>query len=237
MSEFKTLGRDARDLRVGFGLFLFDGFSDGPDLLGETAVSLANKPALKPFLPFHKTPEAAFFFFDLPAGNYTVEVRNNVTRDRPYYRPVDIPLAVPRPHPVWPAFPDATLANPDLPLDHPDQFAAYRNQRSTVTLQPTTNYPFPAGATLVRGTVRAGGAPLSAATVSAALQFETNTPRSEIRSYLTEADGSFVLFFKHVGGTASDITLSASHAVHPAQNVPIKLHRGMTVATDIIMAP
>jgi hypothetical protein len=234
MPEFDTVQRDTRELQLGFGLLLLDGFSKAPELLGEIAVTLANAPALK---PFEKNADAAFYFFDLPAGNYTVQVRSNPRRERPYYLPLDLPFAVPMAHPSWPVFPDALLADPDLPLAHPDQFAPYRNQRTLATLQPTTAYPFPAEAALVRGTVRANGAALAGATVSATLQFQTNPAQFEARSYLTQADGSFVLFFRQVGGTGSDITLSATHPNHPNQNLPIKVRRGMTVATDIIMAP
>jgi hypothetical protein len=234
MPEFDTLERDLRELQLGFGLLLLDGFSGTPELAGEIAVTLANDPALK---PFQKTAEAAFFFFDLPAGNYTVQVRSNPKRERPYYVPVDILVTVPAPNPAWPAFPDAILADPALPLNDPAQSAAYLSQRRLATLQPTTAYPFPAGAALVRGTVRANGVGLGGATVTAPLQFQTNPARFEIRSYLTHADGGFVLFFRQVGGTGSDITLSATHPNHPNQNVPIKVRRGMTVATDIIMAP
>jgi hypothetical protein len=234
MPEFNTVERDTRRLQLGFGLLLLDGFNEGPELLGEIAVTLANAPELK---PFQKKAEAAFFFFELPSGNYTVQVRSNPKRERPYYLPIDLPFAVPMAHPAWPVFPDAVLADPALPLDHPDQFAPYRNQRRLATLQPTTRYPFPAGAALVRGTVYANGVELPGATVSATLQFQTNPPRFEVRSYLTEADGGFVLFFRQVGGTGSDITLSATHPNHPNQNLPIKVRRGMTVATDIIMAP
>jgi hypothetical protein len=234
MPEFNTVARDIRELELGFGLLLLDGFSEAPELLGEISVTLANAPELK---PFQKNADAAFLFFELPTGSYTVQVRSNPKRERPYYLPIDLPFAVPMAHPSWPAFPDAVLADPALPLDHPDQFAPYRNQRRLATLQPTTLYPFPAGAALVRGTVRANGAELPGATVSATLQFQTNPPRFETRSYLTEADGGFVLFFRQVGGTGSDITLSATHPNHPNQNLPIKIRRGMTVATDIIMAP
>jgi hypothetical protein len=234
MPEFDTIERDTRELHLGFGLLLLDGFSEAPELAGEIAVTLANEPALR---PFRKDADAAFFFFDLPAGNYTAQVRSNPRRERPYYLPIDIPFVVPMPNPSWPAFPDAVLADPALPLNHPDQSAAYRNQRRLATLQPTTAYPFPAGAGLVRGTVRANNAPLGGATVSATLQFQTNPARFEVRSYLTQADGGFVLFFKQVSGTGSDITLTATHPNHPNQNLPIKLRRGMTVATDIIMAP
>lgn len=235
MPEFKTLERDTRELRLAVGLFLLDAFTDAPELAGEITVSLASDPNIK---PFQKIPGAGFFFFDLPDGNYNLQVRSNPERERPYYFPVDIPVTVPMPHLAWPVFPDAELANAGLPLNHPDQSAPYRNQRATATLQPTTRYPFPAGATLVRGTVLdASGAELPAATVTAILDFQDDPPRSEVRSYQTAVDGGFVLFFKQMGGTGSEITLSATHPNHPPQNVPINVHRGMTVATDIIMAP
>jgi hypothetical protein len=132
------------------------------------------------------------------------------------------------PHPLWPAFPDITLADQDKLLDDPAQPAAYRAQRQAATLQPSTAYPFPIGATLVRGIVLADGVPLAGATVrhSGAEQM-----------YQTGSDGEFVLFFENVSGVAERITLLATHSPHPRRTQKIEVHRGMTVATNIVMTP
>ena len=125
---------------------------------------------------YQKESQAAFVFPNLAAGNYTVNIRS--TPDEPYYLPVDIPLTLPfeRPPvtlwpdaPVWPGYPDILLADPSKMLDDPEQPAAYLAQRELTTLLPTTAYPFPSGATLVRGVVSGAGVALAGALVTTAL--------------------------------------------------------------------
>jgi hypothetical protein len=131
-------------------------------------------------------------------------------------------------NPIWPAFPDINLADSTKPLDDPTQNPAYRAQRLAATLQPSTSYPFPAGSTLVRGTVFANGAPLAGATVQCV---------AEKQQYLTDEGGEFVLFFTQISGVGETITLQATHALHPTVQQNTDVHRGMTVATNIVLAP
>jgi len=228
MAQFKTISHDMRELRLGFALMLFDRFSRINRLVGNTTVRFANKPSVKPFLPFQKVPEAMFLFFEpLPPGAYTLEVRSEVD-NIPYYLPADIPIVLPMPNSRWPAFPDLSLADASKPLDDPAQPAAYRTQRSAVTLQPSTAYPFPVGATLVRGTVLVDTVPLAAAMVRRV---------GDDMAYTTGADGEFVLFFPHVHGMVETITLRASHPLHVDRDRAIQVRRGLTVATTIRMVP
>jgi hypothetical protein len=186
---------------------------------------------------FRKTPDAIFLFFGLAPGAYTLEVQSNrASRDQtpPYYLPADLsvtvtdpPIAVATQKPVWPAFPDINLADQTKPLNDPTQPEAYRVQRQAATLQPTTAYPFPIGSTLVRGSVFANQRPLAGAKVQMI---------GDDLSYLTGDDGGFVLFLTEISGTGTTITLQATHALHPPVQQKTEVHRGMTVATNIIMA-
>jgi len=241
---------DVVDLQLSFALLLFDGFTGGPELIGELSVSLSGETVTSPpksplqFLqqtfqtPFRKSPQATFLFFDVLAGEYLAHVRSNVDlpdKTPPYYLPADIlvnvadpPVAVPAQNRIWPAFPDINLADSSKPLDDPTQNLAYRTQRLAATLQPSTAYPFPAGSTLLRGTVFANGAPLPGATVQSSA--------AELQ-YLTGQDGEYVLFFTQISGVGETITLQATHALHPAVQQNTDVHRGMTVTINIVMAP
>jgi hypothetical protein len=247
---FTTIEPDVAELQLSLALLLYDGFTGAQELIGNISVSLSSEtvnspPTSPPQLfqqafkrPFRKAPQATFLFFGLLTGEYIAHVRSNV--DLPdqtpqYYLPADVsvnvadlPVTVPVQQPIWPAFPDINLADSTKPLDDPAQTPAYRAQRLAATLQPSAAYPFPFGSTLVRGTVFANGAPLAGATV--------HSVAAELQ-YLTDDDGEFVLFFTKISGIGETITLQATHALHPTVQQNTDVHRGMTVATNIVMAP
>lgn len=262
---FTNIQPDIAQLQLSLALLLYDGFTGAQKLIGDISVSLSKtvtSPLSSPLqlqqtlqTPFRKTPQATFLFFGLLPGAYIASVRSNV--DLPdqtpqYYLSTDIsinvadlPVAEPVQKPIWPAFPDINLADSTKPLDDPTQPAAYRAQRLAATLQPSTAYPFPAGSTLVRGTVLANRAPLAGATVQSVgdgLQSPPNST-SKVQSvgddlrYLTGDDGEFVLFFTQISGIGETITLQATHALHPTVQQNTDVHRGMTVATNIIVPP
>jgi hypothetical protein len=229
--------------QLGFALLLFDAFTrqnrlvgvyeqDGAEmddqnyadrtgdvslLRAHTTVRLSGRL----LVPFRKAPASTYLFFaDLPPGAYTVTVRS------PFYLARDIVLQLPMPI-AWPGFPDATLANEDLPLDSPLQPAAYRAQRQAATLIPSTKYPFSQEATLVRGTVRAGGQPLAGALVKRS---------GDDLEYLTDDAGDYVLFLDDVPGVGVGVTIEATHPQHPPASESVQALRGMTVLRDIAMA-
>jgi hypothetical protein len=245
---------DISELQLSLALLLYDGFTGAHELIGNISVSLVNEMLASPLHEapgspptagqktpqetFRKTPEATFLFFGLSPGAYVLQVRSNgASPDQtpPFYLPADIPVnvtdlpvMVTAQKPIWPAFPDINLADSTKPLPDPTQPEAYRAQRRAATLQPSTAYPFPAGSTLVRGTVLANGAPLAEARVQRV---------SDDLSYPTGDDGGFVLFFTQISGVGETITLQATHALHPLVQQKTDVHRGMTVATNIVMAP
>ena len=55
--------------------------------------------------------------------------------------------------------------------------------------------------------------------------------------YRTAKDGQFVLFFRHAGGVARNISIRATHN-QTTKDQEVTIQRGMvTVAKDIIIAP
>jgi hypothetical protein len=146
--------------------------------------------------------------------------------ETPYYLPVTIPVTIPAPAALWPAYPDVTLANPGLPLKDPGQTAAYRAQRQLAGLLPTPAYPF-TGATLARGRVTSAGVPLANATV-------LTVGGNEI-PYVTGPLGEFVLFFEQAAREPQAVTLRASHAAMPNKDVVVQISRGATVSAEIGM--
>lgn len=248
MPLYKTVNLDRRTLKLAFALLLRDRFTGAPSLLGSVIVRCVGQPEAAPFIAFQKPAEALFMFFDLPAGNYTFQARS--AELTPYYVDAEIPndgtvITVPvpgvaPPDPVWPAFPDLLLANRSLQLDDPAQPTAYRTQYLAASLQPSTAYPFPDGATLVRGRVLAGTMPLSGATVRLVNVSDLPGPRvrrEKDQQYRTGEDGEFVLFFPDVIGASEIFTLRASHATRFDIDQNVQVRRGMTVTVNFVMGP
>lgn len=224
MARFKTIDRDRREMTLRFALILFDHFTRQNRLLGNTTVHIANQPAKEPFMPLHKAPDAVYAFLHLEPGRYVAEIASD--EDTPYYRKASIPFTLPTPNQQWPAFPDLTLADLSLPLDDPAQPQAYRDQRRLATLKPTTAYPFPEDATLLRGTVRAGAKPLSGGkveVVDADLEYET------------AQNGDFVIVFPRLKGAKETLAVRVTHALHLPVEKEITINRGATEISDFVM--
>jgi len=246
MAELKTLDPDVREQKLVFGLMLLDRFTETNKPVGKISVRIANQPFEAPFVPAQQPGQASFFFFDLTSAAYMLQIRSNkegrvddakapqedeppyYLSEPPYYFAVDIPIVIPPANDRWPGYPDLLLADQTKPIDDPTQPLAFRDQLSRATLQPTTSYPFPAGASLVRGRVFASGNPLGNARVRRV---------NDDLEYRTAPDGYYVLFFKKVKGASELITVRASHTLHPDKDVPVTVRRGMTVTQNIVMAP
>ena len=226
--------------QTGFAVFLFDAFTRRPQLVGtyESAeAEIADQEhfdrtgdrsrldeyttvrlAIRPIVPRAKAPGPFLFFVELPASTYSIAVRS------PYYLPREVAIGLPLAG--WLAFPNITLANEDAPLDAPSQPAAYRAQRDSVTVVPSTRYPFPSTATLVRGTVRSAGVPVAGATVR-----RQGSPLA----YTTAVNGEYVLFLHDLPGVGAVVSVEATHPGHPSVVTPVQAFRGMTALNDITM--
>jgi hypothetical protein len=216
---FPTLKGESIQDSLQFALLLLDGVANSDQLLGNVRVASGN------LVGQQKGSSGAFLFYSLKPGLQAIKVSSD--RYTPYYLPATIAVTVPMPSPQWPAFPDLTLANPDLPLGDPGQTVAYKTQRKTATLLPTTAYPFPEQATLIRGVVEQGGNPLEGAVVT---QVGGIDP-----AYTTGKDGGFVLFVSNPPGLATQVTINAKSAGLADGNVNVTVLRGLTVSLTINM--
>jgi hypothetical protein len=214
---FRVNAAEITQVNLQFALLLRDGFSQSDELLGDVTVSCGAIEGRR------KDSSGAFLFFGLKPGPLVFTVASDPYT--PYYLPTQIATNVPMPSALWPAFPDQTVANPNLPLGDAGQTAAYKAQRQQASLLPAAQYPFPGGATLIRGTVRHGGAPLSAATVQQAGGIDV--------PYTTGADGQFVLFVTQPLSLPQPITVNAKHAGLADGNVNVTVLRGQSVSMSI----
>ncbi|WP_353064454.1 hypothetical protein RBB77_01660 [Tunturibacter psychrotolerans] len=218
---FPTVQGESIEVTLQFAMLLRDGVTNSNQLVGDVTVSSGS------ILGKQKDSTGAFLFLapDLKPGPQSFVVKSKL--DTPYYLAVQIPVTVPMPSPLWPAFPDVTLANRNLPLGDPGQTAAYKTQRQLATLLPTTAYPFPAGSTLIRGAVMHGGLPLAGALVQ-------ETPGSD-PAYTTGPDGQFVIFLANPPGLPQAVTLTATYPALPAGTATVTVIRGLTVSATINM--
>jgi hypothetical protein len=215
--SFPSFQVDSTVVTLQFALLLRDGFANSDQLQGDvTAVSGTIDGE-------QKDSSGAFLFYDLKPGAQTIAVSSGT--DTPYYLSATIKVTVPKPPALWPAFPDVTLANKALLLSDPAQTAEYILQRQAATLQPTTNYPFPAGSTLIRGTVLHGGLPLAGASVQ---QAGGTDP-----AYITGADGQFVLYSSSPPAIPQSVTVNATQGAF-AGSAKVTVIRGLTVSATTI---
>ncbi len=224
----KTTTPDEHQVTLSVALLLSDQLTKRRELVGSVSVTLEGKPSIAPYRPYKKDQDGTFCFVGLPNGGYVVQVRSENLH--PVYQPVDITLSVPqddvRVDPKWPAYPNLALANQTLPLDDPGQPVLYRNQRNLSMLRPSIYYPFPEGATLIRGTVLAYGDPVDNATVS-------HTEGDSV--YVTTEDGQYVLFMRRIVGLKASVEVRTT-MTGLASSVMMIARRGETVTQDIVMS-
>jgi hypothetical protein len=217
---------EKQNLNVQFAVLLRDSFADAEELLGELDVKVGTLRARR------KESSGLFWFQNVTAGNHVLSVSS--TEDPPYYLAKTFNVTIPPPAPSapsprnpWPAFPDIQLADPNLLLGDSGQTAAYKQQRTAATLFPTTAYPFPDGATLIRGTVTHAGSPFPGATVKLV--------GSGDPAYLTGADGQFVLYWQDAPGIPKSVTLNLTALGLPEKNQNVTVMRGLTASIAIDM--
>lgn len=224
MPELINADPDVLTLRADFVLLLTDAYTRTPGWQGIVKATVAGMPETRPFVPLVKYEQGAFVFSGLAAGNYTFQVRSHP--DTPYYEPIDFVVALPFGTAKWPAFPDVALANQALSLDDPAQPAAYRAQRAQAALKPALTYPFPADATLLRGTVEHAGNALPGATIERVV---------DNVAALSNDAGEYVLEFPLVAGTKQVFALKVSHPQEGVKNVNVEVERRTTVVADFVL--
>lgn len=139
-----------------------------------------------------------YIFSSLPAGANTLTIVSN--QQPPLYQPVTIQVNIPPPNPKSPVV--------------------------SATLNPTTSYPFPPTATLVRGYVLSNNSPVAGVLVSA--------PGAGM-NYTTGKDGEYVLFFASLTGMSQSITVTATPPGGAAKSVAVQVQRATTVSLAITL--
>jgi hypothetical protein len=203
--------------RLTLALLLRDRLTFADALVGNVGVTAG------PGTGWRKNGSGTFLFFKLPNGAVDLAVRS--AADTPYYLPADITVTIPPASPLWPAFPNISLANPALPLSDPGQPAAYRTQFLQCCLSPAIAYPFDPAATLVRGTVLHGDARVSGVTIS--------DLGGLALPYVTAADGQFVLVFQKPLGPPTNVTIRAARGGNPDVDVTVMVRRAATTSVVI----
>jgi hypothetical protein len=214
---------------LSFALLLRDRLTFADALSGDVGVAAGS------IIGERKGSSGTFLFFGLGTGSLNFSVRS--APYTPYYLPVNIPVTVPMPSPLWPAFPDITLADPSLPLWDPNQRAAYRTQFLQACLSPTVAYPFDSGATLVRGTVLVPGTVTDSASKKPVGGVTVSALSGDAMPYLTAADGQFVLMLQQPAALPTDVTIRAQRPGHPDVDTKVKVRRASTVTLEIDLEP
>ena len=92
--------------KLSLALLLRDRLTFADALVGDIGVTAGSR------IGERKGLSGTFLFFGLGPGSLDFSVRS--APDTPYYLPLNIRVTVPMPSPLWPAFPDITLADPIL---------------------------------------------------------------------------------------------------------------------------
>lgn len=94
-------------------------------------------------------------------------------------------------------------------------------------MEPNASYPFPEGATLLKGTVTTdSGAPIPGATIGI-----MDSPRSMI----TDERGRFVFYFKDVAGDEESGSINIAKTGYMAQTATYRIEEGTTKVVSIIL--
>jgi hypothetical protein len=202
--------RESIKTSLALAVMLRDAYTRRSSLLGEIEVKVADVETA-----VRKPVESTFLFATLPAGMHAITVRS--TEDPPLYLPVDLAITLPMTDPLWPAFPDRSVANLTLPFDSPLQTPLFRSQFLQASLIPSAAYPFPGDATLIRGSVSSAMGPLDDVGISdgAAMRYRTGTS-GEFVVFVSPYQPSVTLTFQRTGFSDSVVPVSV-----PAQGTAI----------------
>ncbi|HWA72756.1 MAG TPA: hypothetical protein VG937_10490 [Polyangiaceae bacterium] len=208
---------ETSDTELTLAVMLRDAFTGRPSLRGPVNVRVAGVEE-----GWSKPLESTYLFFRLPAGPHSIEVESR--SEPPLYQPVSFSVSLPATDPAWRAYPDRTLADPAKSFDDATQLPLFRSQFLNTCLLPTAAYEFPAGTSLIRGTVRNALGPLDG--VSVRVTGETR--------YVTTATGEYVVFLKSF---LPSLNLEFSRGGYATQNVAVSVQAQSTTVINVVMTP
>ena len=230
--KFIAYAGDSRTTDVTLAVRVLDAFTEEPARV-PLSVRLKELPRIRPL-----RGESGFYCFEgtetvivngttiisnpIPNGNYTLIVEPDPTSGSQFNLQ---PRQVGQP---W----TTTFERPIvLPLPNPLE---------VVTLSPTPAYPFPANATLVRGTVKKFGVAVGAAVVSTTYNQvdPTDTTQTKIVDIetITDPAGEYVLFFKGLPAKTQNLTIVATKNGDQNQITPM-ITDGSTLKNQHITFP
>ena len=223
---------DSFTTEVALAVQVVDAFTDRSPLV-PFSVRLKELPLIRPL-----RGESGFYCFE---GKETVMI-NGIPKAREPIPPGNYTLIVE---------PDPASGNwynlePRLPVDPwTDTFERpvvlpITNPAELAILSPTGAYPFPANATLVRGTVFQGGAKVPTAEVSTT--YDEVDPADSTQKIpvlvrtITDRSGEFVLFFKSLPKKTQPITIQAVKN-GPPSSINITIEESKTLTNQDITLP
>ena len=233
--KFIAYAGDSRTTDVTLVVRVIDAFTDEPARV-PLNVRLKELPKIRPL-----RGESGVYYFEgtetvtingtpiignpIPNGNYTLVVEPDPTSGNRFNlqpRQVGQPWTTTFERPIV-----LPLPNPLQPLE-------------VVTFSPTPAYPFPANATLVRGTVKRFDVAVDAAVVSTTYDQvdpadTTQTIPVDIET-ITDPAGEYVLFFKSLPAKTQNLTIVATKNGDQKQITPV-ITEGSTLKNQHITFP
>jgi hypothetical protein len=203
--RFIAYAGDTRTTEVTLAVRVIDAFTEEPPIV-PLDIRLKQLPDVRPL-----RGESGFYCFEgrekegtvilrnpIPNGNYTLIVEPDPTSGNPFNL-----------QPKQAGDPWTNEFEREIVLPLPDPL----NPLEVVTLSATPAYPFPANATLVRGTVAKAGVTVATAVVSTTYEQTDPTDPTQTRfvdiETITDRVGEFVLFFKSLPAKTQLITIHA----------------------------
>lgn len=203
--KFIAFAGDSRTTEVTLAVRVIDAFTEEPPIV-PLNIRLKQLPKVRPL-----RGESGFYCFEgrekegtvilrnpIPDGNYTLIAEPDPTSGNQFNL-----------QPKQPGDPWTTEFEREIVLPLPDPL----NPLEGVTLSPTPAYPFPANATLVRGSVTKAGVAVATAVVSTTYE-QTDPADSTLTRFvdidtITDRVGEYVLFFKGLPAKTQLITIHA----------------------------
>jgi hypothetical protein len=197
-STFVAYEGDLHSRSLSLAVRLVDDFTRRPP---DVRLRVSLRPALA-IIPIPRSVRGAsgvYCFEDAANGNYMLSIETEGSTS-PIYLTAPVLVTIP-----LPALPD-----PTIPL-------------LEVTLSPSSAYPFPGDATLVRGVVTSTAMPNGLPDAVVSTTYDQVDPADEFLTLpanittRTDADGQFALFFRRLPATSQQVTVTAVQGPNEVQ--------------------